>query len=507
MGDKGEGLLKPEAAGGRTPSPGPSSPQSGTSEQLVPTSGTPSPSVTPRKRSPDDFEFLRTLGEGSYATVKLAREKETGREFAIKVLNKAHIVKEKKVKYVNIEKKVFARLGSNPYFVRLCFTFQDPGRLYYVLSYASNGELLHYIRKLGSFDEDCARFYTAETVAALEHMHRLNIIHRDLKPENILLSSEMHIKITDFGTARITDDPEEQQNTQPGGRSSSFVGTAEYVSPEILRGKEVTKSADLWALGCVIYQMIASRPCFRGPNEYQIFQKVTTADYEVPSGFPAQPKDLIGKLIVLNPAERLGADTAGGYTALKAHPWLIDINWETLHTQKPPELRPYLPPTADSEALSSDINAGGDGGHTGPTHIPDDESEGKEEKGNAPQSEDREELLKKQQETNKWSPFVPDDELIVYESLVFKRRGFWGKDRQLILTDGPRLIYLDPESLRVKGKIPFDDMRPELKNSTTFFIHTPQRTFYLEDRTGKAAVWVGHIEAMCNRHAELAKLG
>eukprot|EP00911_Craspedida_sp_UC1_P001786 UC1_evm1s1362 len=145
--------------------------------------------MVPRK--PKDFVVSRTLGEGSYSTVFMAREKSTGRDFAMKILDKNHIKKENKVKYVKTEKDVF-NACNHPLIVRLFYTMQDAQKLYFVIEYCQNGELLDWIRKLGSFDEECARFYVGEIVLALEHMHAKGIIHRDLKPENILMSAEMH---------------------------------------------------------------------------------------------------------------------------------------------------------------------------------------------------------------------------------------------------------------------------------------------------------------------------
>jgi len=306
--------------------------------QQQPQSGNQSPAQQRqiKKRAPHDFDFFETIGEGSYSTVTHAREKSTGKEFAIKILNKKHIIKEKKVKYVNVEKAVLNIIHNHPLIVRLFYTFQDSYSLYFVLDLAKNGDLLGYIRKMGSFDLECTKFYVAEIVTALEYLHKKNIIHRDLKPENILITESMHIKLTDFGTAKIIE--KEADND----RANSFVGTAEYVSPELLNDKATCKSSDFWALGCIIYQLLAGRPPFKGSNEYQTFQKIIKMEYELPDEIPDVAKDLIKKLLVEDPNHRIGADSpeGGGYEALKSHPFFEGIEWKDIHLQTPPELKP-----------------------------------------------------------------------------------------------------------------------------------------------------------------------
>ncbi|KAM0276921.1 hypothetical protein ACHAQH_006252 [Verticillium albo-atrum] len=194
------------------------------------------------KKGVRDFSFGRVLGEGSYSTVFLATDRQTLKEYAIKVLEKRHIIKEKKIKYVNIEKDTLNRLTEHPGIVRLYYTFQDETSLYYVLDLCNGGELLGVLKKTGTFDLECTRFYGAQILDAINYMHSRGVIHRDLKPENVLLDDNMHVKITDFGTAKLLKTPRELQGSGPTGggplesssgnqddegRAASFVGTAE----------------------------------------------------------------------------------------------------------------------------------------------------------------------------------------------------------------------------------------------------------------------------------------
>ncbi|KAI8350063.1 kinase-like domain-containing protein [Mortierella sp. GBAus27b] len=303
---------------------------------------------SPRKRTLADYRLGRTLGEGSYSTVVAAVELSTRRDFAIKVLDKRHIIREKKVKYVNIEKNTLYKL-DHPGIVKLYSTFQDNQSLYYVLELCQHGELLTFIKRLGSFDVTCTKFYAAQILTAIEYVHNQGVIHRDLKPENILLDQRMYIKLTDFGTAKMLETSEDGTESD---RASSFVGTAEYVSPELLKEKSACKSSDLWALGCIIYQLLAGRPPFKGHNEYQTFQKIVHLEYSFPPGFPEAAKDLVERLLVHDPNQRLGANNR--IDQLKEHRFFEGIEWDQLWEQPAPKLSPYLPPTPTNEELRSD---------------------------------------------------------------------------------------------------------------------------------------------------------
>ena len=322
------------------------------------------------KKGVKDFKFGRTLGEGSYSTVVAATDRQTGKEYAIKVLDKRHIIKEKKVKYVNIEKDTLNRLTDHPGVVRLYYTFQDEQSLYFVLDLASSGELLGVLKRTTTFSEECTRFYGAEILDTIDYMHARGVIHRDLKPENVLLDDQMHVKITDFGTAKILELPKRPPRNGSNGqidplngspldgsednKANSFVGTAEYVSPELLTDKKACKASDLWAFGCIIYQLLAGRPPFKAGNEYLTFQKIVALEYQFPKGFPEAARDLVESVLVLDPANRLSIEH------VKNHEFFDGISWgRGLWRQKVPKLKPHVPAASAPMKLNDPNTANG----------------------------------------------------------------------------------------------------------------------------------------------------
>lgn len=286
------------------------------------------------KRTVKDFKFGRELGEGLYSTVVLAADKLTGKQYAVKILDKRHIIKEKKVKYVNIEKHALNRLRSLPGIVSLFFTFQDKYLLYFVLDYAANGELLGLIKQYKTLSEECTRHFGAQILGAVRCMHDNGVIHRDIKPENILLDSKFRIQITDFGTAKLLEKAETEYPVDV--RAHSFVGTAEYVLPELLESKYCGKPGDIWAVGCILYQMIAGKPPFKAANEYLTFQKITKLQYAFSAGFPLVLRDLIKKIFVVQPLRRATMEE------VERHVFFKDVEWgDAVWTRPVPPLGPY----------------------------------------------------------------------------------------------------------------------------------------------------------------------
>lgn len=304
-----------------------------------------------RKRSAADFQFLQCIGEGSYSKVYRAVSKKNVHTYAIKILNKQHIHKEKKRKYVTIEKNTLNLLGKHPGIVTLYYTFQDPKSLYFVIDFAQNGELLNLIHKLGSLSVELSKYYTIQLIDTIAFIHGKGIIHRDLKPENILLGSDWKLMITDFGAAKFLDETRQplgkvigpEENEDSTDSLGSFVGTAEYISPELLKYNQSSFASDFWSLGCIIYQMFVGIPPFKASNEYETFERIVELNYSFPDPHkfpvPSYVVDLVRHLLIEDPNQRFGSES------VMAHTWFIDIDWQDKSKLwgPVPKLEPYKP--------------------------------------------------------------------------------------------------------------------------------------------------------------------
>jgi 3-phosphoinositide dependent protein kinase-1 len=446
---------------------------------------------------PADFLFGRTLGEGAFARVVHARSKRAGTDFAIKIMEKRHIKKENKTKHVIMERRILTMV-SHPFIVKFHFAFQDPEYLFMCMELVPGGILLDVIlekqrenESRGIIDVACdlptTKFYMAETVSALEYLHGLGVLHRDLKPENILVSRTGHIKITDFGTAAICSD-----NQSP---RTSFVGTQDYVSPEVLTGERTaTKACDLWAVGCMVYQMLSGKSPFRAATEFLTFELImghfrSESPIEYPDTISAEARDLISRLLQPADNERLGAgddDSDNGYPSLKSHPFFACIDWDNLPASHAPyqPLPSKLPPSEEmKDGASTEWLLDADPTPITPYYRISDV------KGSVEDS------------SQQWNRFLKDGESYVFSSTIYKTVGLFSKKRQLILTDKPRLIYVDPVSMEQKGEIPWTKAHPiscSAVSSDKFqvFCETTKRTYYLSDKVVGAEMWIAQINAM-----------
>jgi serine/threonine protein kinase len=241
-----------------------------------------------------NFEFLRTLGTGTFGRVFLVKERNSLRYFAMKVLKKVEIVRLRQVEHVISERNVLMELNF-PFIVRLYETFQDNRNLYMLMDYIQGGEIFSHLRKAGRFSNDLARFIAAEVVLTFEYMHSKDIVYRDLKPENLLLDRYGHVVITDFGFAKYIQD-----------RTWTLCGTPEYLAPEIIQSKGHGKAVDWWALGVLIFEMLAGYPPFFDDNPFGIYEKILSGKLVIPPHFDVDAKDLVKKLLNTDRTSRLG---------------------------------------------------------------------------------------------------------------------------------------------------------------------------------------------------------
>lgn len=314
----------------------------------------------PRRRTAHDYQFGTRIGEGSYSTVFLAVDIYDSKTYAIKVLSKKHIVKEDKIKYVNIEKTTLHRLGQqHPGIVQLYYTFQDELLLFFVLDFAEYGELLSIIAKFGLLCESVSRFYMLQIIDAVLFIHLKGVIHRDLKPENILVGYDFNLKITDFGAAKLIGDDDDSQDETinydgvsekplDSERRGSFVGTAEYVPPELLSQNVCGFETDMWAMGCILYQLFNGVPPFKGTTEYLTFEKIVAVEYSYRNAVPPSVKEIIDQILVLEPQSRLTIPQ------LQAKAWFRGVPWQDrdfIWNRKVPRFEPYVAPGSVPSAL------------------------------------------------------------------------------------------------------------------------------------------------------------
>ncbi|CAI5445739.1 unnamed protein product [Caenorhabditis angaria] len=288
-------------------------------------------------KSMADYKVLKEIGEGSFSIVYHAVEKEGAqRDVAIKMCLKKQIIRDKRVKYVHREKSALALLSTgdnwHPSIVTLYATFQDAENLFFVLSYAKYHDLLHIILqqpdKHLNFNDSV--YYSAMLLDALNHCHKLGVVHRDVKPENLLVKNDGRIMLTDFGSSMFIEE-HEKEYTQ-NGRRASFVGTAQFVCPEMLTGGKLGTASDIWSFAVVIFQFLTGDHAFHDESEYLIFRRVQDILFKYPEGFNDLAKDLIDKILFIDPEKRLK------YSEIIVHPFFENIDFSSLQSIEPPKI-------------------------------------------------------------------------------------------------------------------------------------------------------------------------
>jgi len=271
----------------------------------------------------DDFDLLCVVGRGSFGKVMKVKKKGDKKIYAMKILGKEMLMKQNMISYTKSEKQILQQI-DHPFIVHLRYAFQTDTKLYLVLDFLSGGELFFHLSKEVKFDVERARFYCAELVLAIGHLHSKDIIYRDLKPENVVLDGEGHVQVTDFGLAK-----KDISNNTP---THTFCGTPEYLAPEIIKGKGHAKPVDWWSLGILLYEMLVGLPPFYSENMNEMYELILKAPLKFPSFVPDDAISLLNGLLERDESKRLGSDK--DYLEIQEHEFFKDIDWEKLYARK-----------------------------------------------------------------------------------------------------------------------------------------------------------------------------
>ncbi|CAF0921870.1 unnamed protein product [Rotaria sordida] len=293
---------------------------------------------------PDDFEFKKCIGEGSFGKVYLVRHKTEDMIYAIKVVSKALIKRKREERHIMAERDVLVKNTRHPFLVSLQYSFQTPDKLYFVMDFINGGELFYHLQRERTFNEPRTRFYAAEITSAIGYLHKLDIIYRDLKPENILFDREGHIRLTDFGLCKIMLSTEERE-----GRTATFCGTPEYLAPEVLRRQPYTKAVDWWCLGSVTYEMLSGRPPFYSRDVNEMYDNILNRPLRFIGNVSERARNFIEQLLRKTPGERLGSGPQD-VADIKRQSFFDQIDWEKLEARK--SSPPWKPSVSDPADIS-----------------------------------------------------------------------------------------------------------------------------------------------------------
>lgn len=292
---------------------------------------------------PNDFQILKLVGKGTFGQVYQVRKKDTGRIYAMKVLSKKVIIQKKEIAHTLGERNILVRtaMTDSPFIVGLKFSFQTPSDLYLVTDFMSGGELFWHLQKEGRFKEDRAKFYIAELILALKHLHEHDIVYRDLKPENILLDANGHIALCDFGLSKA--------NLTKNDTTNTFCGTTEYLAPEVLLDEQgYTKMVDFWSLGVLVFEMCCGWSPFYAEDTQQMYKNIAFGKVRFPrDALSTEGRNFVKGLLNRNPKHRLGANRDAD--ELIEHPFFADVDWQALGKKNlVPPFKPKLTSLADT---------------------------------------------------------------------------------------------------------------------------------------------------------------
>jgi len=262
--------------------------------------------------------MIRLLASGGFAQVWLAKKKSTGDVMAVKAMRKEHLRNTDQVTSINVEHAILAKHDSE-FLVRAFYSFRSAHHVYFALEYMPGGDLSSMLAECGCIAEPSAAFYVAETLLGMHYLHTKRILHRDIKPSNVLISESGHIKLADFGLSTSM-------------MQHKKCGTLPYVAPEVLRDGSASEALDHWAVGVLLYELIAGEPPFRGDTPKQMLANIMETPLDMRPLSPVAAS-LIRSLLNVNHHLRLGAS---GFDEIQNHAFFAFTQWDQLMSATPP---------------------------------------------------------------------------------------------------------------------------------------------------------------------------
>ena len=508
-----------------------------------------------KKTSIDEYTIIKELGSGSYTKILLAKYNLNENEYALKQIDKKLVDKFEKHYEIHIEKQCLIQL-KHPNIVKMNKAFQDDNYLYFALEYCSNRDLGRLINCLGKFNYKLAQFYSAEILSAIIYMHKEGIYHRDIKPENIGLDEFMHLKLFDFATAdkinkyfdiksmrfvplnkNIVANIENENCENNIVKlekyhilllSHLFVGTPEYISPEVLEHNYplIGPGVDIWALGVMIYLFFTGITPFNAKKESELLENIKNVKYSFDNtDIPDDAKDLISKILVKDPKQRIGYNSKD-YSEIKNHPFFKGINFDELEYEAPPvsEIKEILEKVGYKITKSEEKKK-----EDSKNKIQKDLYEGSKDMDDSDEDDENEIQNKRLSASNLLEMTNPnlkveveatssgktinensnsnEDVVLLEEKIEKKSPWFHYNTRILKFFSKGHIDYIDPKTKELKGSIFINsDCHANLVDNNKFEIETLNRTFTFKHKNKRVLKeWVDKINLYSLKYAEKNK--
>ena len=277
----------------------------------------------------EDLLFIKEVGKGNFGSVALVMNKKTKFPYAIKAIDKSHIISENLIENIELEKNILLKI-DHPFIVKLVKCLKNETNIFFLMEYIKGKELFEVIRDIGFLNKDQTNFYVASMMIAIQYLHERKIIYRDIKPENIIVEINGYIKLIDFGTSKEIED-----------RTKTIIGTPHYMAPEIIMGGGYSFQVDFWSISICMFEFMCGEVPFgeKVEDPMEIYFEIINNQLTFPTKYITIDKEfkkLMKKMLDKNPSNRLS-----NFYSIKNHPWFKDFNWDELTNLN--LKAPYLP--------------------------------------------------------------------------------------------------------------------------------------------------------------------